>query len=328
MNSCQRTWTFLVLKLFLVFYLLFALIACDSKPTSTLRIGTNTWPGYEPLYLARSLNYFDGYNIRLVEHSSASQVIRAFRNGAIDAAALTLDEVLLLLQSGFKPQLVLVMDVSDGGDVIIAQTDIKQFKGLQGKRIGVENTALGAYVLARALEIEGLSPTEINTVAVELNEHDSAFGKRTVDAVVTFEPVRSRLLSKGGQILFDSSQIPGEIVDVLVVSENYMAQHPQQIKGLVEQWFKAVTYLQSNPKQAVKYIGKRLKLEPEAVLGSFQGLHFPQRSENRQLLLGENGAPALLENADRLAQVMFEQKLLNKKVNATSLFSGVKNILN
>ena len=63
---------------------------------SPILLGTNVWPGYEPLYLARSLGYWDDSSVKLVEYSSASQVIRAFRNDAIHIAALTLDEVLLL----------------------------------------------------------------------------------------------------------------------------------------------------------------------------------------------------------------------------------------
>jgi len=47
-----------------------------------------------------------------------------------------------------------------------------------------------------------------------------AFKKRQVDAIVTFEPVKSELLSSGANILFDSHQIPGRIVDVLVVRKN------------------------------------------------------------------------------------------------------------
>ena len=93
-----------------------------------MHIGTNVWPGYEPLYLARELGYFDDQPIHLVEHAAATEVIRAFRNGTIDAAALTLDEVLLLAQHGQNPRIVLVMDFSQGGDTLIVQSN-----GFNGK---------------------------------------------------------------------------------------------------------------------------------------------------------------------------------------------------
>lgn len=64
-----------------------------------LRIGTLVWPGYEPLYLARERGYLDPKSVRLVEYPSNSEVTRAFRNRAIEAAALTFDEVHPLLAS-------------------------------------------------------------------------------------------------------------------------------------------------------------------------------------------------------------------------------------
>jgi len=84
-----------------------SLAGCGVEPAPPLRIGTNVWPGYEPLYLARELGYLDPRSVHLVEYPSASEVIRAFRNHAIEAAALTFDEVLLLTQDGFKPRVVL-----------------------------------------------------------------------------------------------------------------------------------------------------------------------------------------------------------------------------
>ena len=55
-------------------------IGCHKEPTALVRIGTNVWPGYEPLYLARELGYYKDLNVRLVEYPSASEVIRAFKN--------------------------------------------------------------------------------------------------------------------------------------------------------------------------------------------------------------------------------------------------------
>ncbi len=84
-----------------------SLAGCGVEPAPPLRIGTNVWSGYEPLYLARELGYLDPRSVHLVEYPSASEVIRAFRNQAIEAAALTFDEVLLLTQDGFEPRVVL-----------------------------------------------------------------------------------------------------------------------------------------------------------------------------------------------------------------------------
>ena len=44
--------------------------------------------------------------------------------------------------------------------------------------------------------------------------------------MVTYEPVRTKLKSAGARQIFDSSLIPGEIVDVLVVRTSYLAASP------------------------------------------------------------------------------------------------------
>ena len=110
-------------------------------------MGTNLWIGYESFYLARDLGFYNDTPIRFVEHLSATQQIRAFRNRTIQAATLTLDEVLLLLEQGHNPKVVMVIDISHGGDVIIGNSYIKNLKDLQGRRVAVENTAVGGYII-------------------------------------------------------------------------------------------------------------------------------------------------------------------------------------
>ena len=193
-------------------------VGCSGEPQLPFRVGTNVWPGYEPLYLAREQGlYPPSAGLRLVEYTSASEVIQAFRNGTIDAAALTLDEVLLLAETTPDLGIVLVLDISHGADVILAQPAISSLRDLKGKRVGLESTALGAYVLTRALQTAGMRQDDVRKISLEVDEHEQAFKKGRVDAVVTFEPVRTRLMASGARQLFDSSMLPGEIVDVLVV---------------------------------------------------------------------------------------------------------------
>ena len=70
-------------------------------PSSKLMVGTFLWLGYEPLFLARDLGYYDENQIRFVEYLSATQTNRALRNNSIHIATNTLDEAILLLEQGF-----------------------------------------------------------------------------------------------------------------------------------------------------------------------------------------------------------------------------------
>src|SRR5215471_19764041 len=93
-------------------------------------------------------------------------------------------------------------------------------------RWSVESSALGAFVLSRALAINGMQASDVNVVHLESNEQPEAFAKGQVDGAVTFDPYRGQFLRAGANTLFDSSQIPGEIVDLLAVRESVIDSKP------------------------------------------------------------------------------------------------------
>lgn len=308
-----------ILTYFMCLCLIAVFTGCERRVVQPLRVGTNVWPGYEPLYLARSLGYIQKDHIQLVELTSTTEVIRAFRNGAIEVAALTLDEALFVAQYDSSVRIVLVMDISNGADAVIGKGAIKTLADLKDKRIGVETTALGAYMLTRLLEKAGLKREDVKIISLSVGEHEEAFAKDKIDAVITFEPVRSRLLASGANKLFDSSQIPGEIVDVLVVGENCRQGYAISIlKELVQGWFRALDYLKTNPREAADRMRGRLRLPVDDILASYQLLELPSKVRNSELLTGPK--PFLLNVAEKLAAKMMDDGLLDNKPDVGLLF--------
>jgi NitT/TauT family transport system substrate-binding protein len=294
-----------------------ALTSCSKEPPQPLRIGTNVWPGFEAFYLARDLGYYKDTPVRLVEYPSSSEVLRAYRSGELEAAALTLDEALSLAATDPQLRIVLVTDISNGADVILAKPDIQNLRSLKGKRVGVESTALGAYVLTRALQKVEMSPQDVKIVSLEASEHERAFKAGKVDAVVTFEPVRSNLLATGAKLLFDSTQIPGEVVDVVAVRGDSINRQEDSTSALVKGWFRGLEYLKNNPQDAARRVAPREAVTPEQFLKSLEGLQIPDVQGNQQLL-GKTDA-SLLNGAKQLSQVMVANKLLSKPVDPAPL---------
>jgi NitT/TauT family transport system substrate-binding protein len=294
-------------------------VACLRQRQEPLDIATNQWPGYEPLYLARDLGYFSRDDVRLVELPSASKAIKAFRDGMVNAAALTLDESLLLLQDDMAVKVLFVMDVSNGADVVMARPEIKNLADLKGKRIGVESFALGAYMLARTLDTAGLKPSDIDIVPMTVDQHEEAYKAGKVDALVTFEPVRTKLLHAGAHVVFDSSRIPNEIFDVLVVSDEYRKHHPRQIAKLESAWFKALAYMREHPDDAARRMASRLGISQQEFLAALQLLNIPQKTDNDQLLGGAH--PSLIPPAERLGRVMQAEHLLAHPVDPAQLLA-------
>ncbi|MDH5510450.1 MAG: ABC transporter substrate-binding protein [Nitrospinota bacterium] len=297
-----------------------ALTGCERKPEPPLRVGTNTWPGYELLYLAKHLGLYKGKSLDVIRYPSSSDSMTAFRNGLIEAVAVTLDEALLLQSEGQRIRLVLLFDFSNGGDVIIGRPGLESIRDLEMKKVGVENTALGAYMLTRALEESGMSLDRITIVPLKLNQHEKAYTEKTVDAVVTFEPVRSRLLEAGGRILFHSGQIPGEIIDVLAVREDVATKRPTLVRRMVRAYFQAFDYMENNRRESIGYMARMENIPKDAYTKSLEGIRLIGKDENSRLLDPAN--EELVSRLKVLERIMREKQLLLSDTNPASLPDG------
>jgi len=288
--------------------LIAVLSGCARETEPALRIGTNVWIGSEPLYLARDLGHLHPDVAQLVEYPSASEVLRAYRNEAIDGMVISLDELFTLASEGYQPRVIVVVDVSRGADVVVGRAGMKTMRDLKGKAVAVESSALGAFVLSRALAISGMQPTDVQVVHLESNEQPAAFAKGTVDGAVTFDPYRTQLLRDGARTLFDSTQIPGEIVDVLAVRASAIDRQPKAIHALLSGWFAAIDYIAADPHDAARRMGVRQQTSGEQFLAAQQGLHIPSRDENLRMIGGP--APELVVAGRRLMALMVDAKLL------------------
>src|SRR5215467_1086212 len=302
-----------LLSVFALIALLFSLASCMRQPETALRIGTNVWIGSEPLYLARELGRLDAGTVELVEYPSASEVLRAYRNQAIDGMVISLDELFGLAVDGLQPRVIVVVDVSHGADVVVGRKGMRSMRDLKGKSVAVEGGALGAFVLSRALAVNGMQASDVNVVHLESQEQPSAFEKGQVDGAVTFDPFRAQLLRAGATTLFDSTKIPGEIVDLLAVRSSVIDQRPKALQELLTGWFNAIGYMQRDPRDAARRMGIRQQTSGEQFLEAQQGLHVPSRDENLKMLGGTQ--PELAVSGRRLMALMLDAKLLRSDLN-------------
>ncbi|MES0488994.1 MAG: ABC transporter substrate-binding protein [Leptospirales bacterium] len=314
MGKSKKYW-----KIFIWIWFIFALIVvnCKEPKAEFIKIGANSWPGYAPLYIAANKKYFDRTKVMLEEYSNTSEVMQAFRDGKINAAALTLDETLLLSQDIPNLKIVLMLDLSHGGDAIVAKSSIHTVRDLKGKQVGVENNALGSFFLTRALEIHGMRTSDIVIVNIGIDKHLKEFYSNGISAVVTFEPVLTQLASQHTNIIFDSSGIPGEIVDVLAIKVDPGTNFDGLIHHLLVGWFKAVDYLKSSPKKSANIMATRQKITPDQFTKSLSGLRIPDYEENCRFILGDS--PILFLTGRKLSRIMIENGLLKQPVNLRNL---------
>jgi len=296
--------------------------ACIKGRQEPLRIGVNAWPPFELLYLAREKGYFEAENVEvdLIDFSSYTGILRAYHQGNVDGFFATLNEVQIADNFQDQPVVTLVVDYSFGGDALVVKNGITDLKGLKGRRIAYEESALGSYALERILTIGGLGPDDVKPVSRLPEEAEQDFHDGTVDGVITYEPGLGRLLRSGGaRVLFSSRDIPGEIVDVMAVRRSVVDGRADDLRGVLRAWFKAVAYLKEQPLEAAAGMARRHDLTVEEFLQGLQGAHVPDLSENRQLL-GSPAAPGKLhETAARLAEFLVRHGLTRRAVSGTDL---------
>jgi len=297
-------------------------LAACSLPQPPLRVAIIPWIGYQPLLLAQDLGHFPEHSIRLVELRSNTESLRAMRNRDVEAAALTLDEVLLLAAEGHEIAVVLVLDCSAGADALVAHPEVDGLSDLAGRRVGVESTANGAYVLRRVLHLAQLTPDEIQIVEVSSAGQLEAYRTGQVDALVTYEPLRTQLAGLGAETLFDSREIPCEIVDVLAVQRAVLAEREEQIRQLLRGWFAAVQYHQAMPRQAAERLAPRLGMPPDDYLTAAAGVQLATRALNCTALTAPADADGLAASAQRLAEVMRAHGLLRQEPDLTRLIEA------
>lgn len=289
------------------------LSSCSERAAEPLRIASSPWPGYEPIYLARELGYLPPTRATIYELPSSDITLEAFRNRSADMATLTLDEVLELMHGGVRLRIMLVMDGSNGADAVMVSPKIKKLSDLKGKRIAIENIPLGVYMLSRLLNAANLKREDVHILSVSENKHEEMYRQGKADAFITFDPMKTRLQKLGAHVIFDSSDIPNEIFDLMVVHEDvYMKRH-KEVCDVARQWFRTQAYMQRSPDEAATVISKRLEVSPAEYIEMLRGIKTPDLQENLLLLSGDS--PSILKPGKLLNDVMLKEGQLTQQVD-------------
>lgn len=226
------------------------------------RIGITNWPGFDYLYLAQQKGFFkeNGLNLVLIPINSINDIRNTYERGQIDGyTGSIMDVVESVQQSNVPSRIMLVSDYSNGADHLLSDPSITTIAGLKGKRVGVEIISpRSRYMLERALEGSGITQNDITiapgnqTILTDLARH------KALDSIITYEPFSSQVQATHPmQVLFDSSRIPREIVDVIAVSPEMEKQVPDLSKRLQQAWQGAMDYTTAHPAEVHAIFAQR-----------------------------------------------------------------------
>ena len=271
----------------LVLFSLF-LSSCSKTPPAALRIGINAWPGYEYLTLADQLGYYkdEGLEVKLIPFQTLADGRRAFEKGHIDIMAGTLMELYSAREvTGINPVVFLVADFSNGGDMLLAHKDIVNVAGLKGKKLGLEAGSVDVLTAASALASAQLSFNDVTLVSLPQPNNVKALLAGDIDAAQTYPPFATEALANPNIIrLFDTSQTPGDIIDVLFAHQSILTSRGDDLAKVARAFERAIQYQNTHHEDAIARMAKREGLTPAEFTDALSGLEIISQQEQATYL--------------------------------------------
>jgi NitT/TauT family transport system substrate-binding protein len=208
----------------LVSFLFFAISAFSQRPVFT--VGWSVYAGWTPYsYMNKAglmRKWADKYGITIkVQRFDYAPSLDAFVARNIDACTMTNMEALdMPAASGVPTTAILIGDYSNGNDALLVRNGL-QMKDLSGKKMLLVEKTVSEYLFDRAMTIHGLRQQLKQVRMINTSDSDIAtafLSDSSTSAVVTWKPMVSQILKQRGiTSLFNSSEIPGEILDLTVV---------------------------------------------------------------------------------------------------------------
>jgi len=180
--------------------------------------------------------------------------IEAYVAKQVDGVAATNMETLdMPAASGIDSTVVIVGDYSNGNDAILTRDNLG-VKDLKHQSISLVELSVSHYLLARALEQNGLKESDITTVNTSDSDIASVFlSNKSQKVVVTWNPMVMQIEQTPGiKKAFTSAEIPGEILDLMVVRSDSLKQSPGLGKALVGAWYEVMQLMQAKGPETTK----------------------------------------------------------------------------
>jgi NitT/TauT family transport system substrate-binding protein len=250
-----------------------------------------------------------GINIEVKQFNDYVESINQYTAGAFDAVTITnMDALSIPAAGGVDTTAVIVGDFSNGNDAVILK-DKKELKDILGQSVNLVEFSVSHYLLARALESINAQEKELKVVNTSDADMAAAYKTPDVTAVVTWKPIVSTILeSPDAHEVFNSSQIPGEIIDLTVVNTEVLKDNPNFGKALVGIWYETLAKMKAD-KAAEESMAKASGTN----LAGFDGM-----LATTQMYYDPKDAVAFTTSGDlkttteRVSKFLFEKSLLGK----------------
>lgn len=193
-----------------------------------------------------------GIEIEVVQINDYIESINQYTVGEFDACTMTnMDALTIPAAGGVDSTALVVGDFSNGNDGVVLKGG-SSIADIKGQNVNLVELSVSHYLLARGLETVGMSEKDVTVVNTSDADMVAVYGTDSVTAVATWNPLLSEIASMPDSTqVFDSSQIPGEIIDLLVINTETLAANPDLGKALVGAWYEIMSLMSGSDQAGI-----------------------------------------------------------------------------
>ncbi len=285
-----------------------------------LVLAVSIYTGWMPWYYAKESGIIKkwgdkyGVNIKVV-YMDYLPSVEAFTAGKAHACVMTNMEALdMPAAAGVDTTALIIGDYSHGNDALLARVGTLQ--ELKGEKLSLVENSVPHYVLARALEMNGMKEKDVKVVNTSDSDIAPVFtSQKTQKAIVTWNPMVMTVEQLPGvKKLFDSSKIPGEILDLCVVNSKTLKENPAFGEALVGAWFEVMATMSNRGPESAAAMTQMAKLAGCPLAEFKQQLATTAMLWTPQSAVDFAKSPELKKNMDFVRNFCFTHKLLGEGV--------------
>ena len=223
----------------------------DAAKRTEFNIGWSIYAGWMPWPYAQQAGIVKkwadkyGVKINIVQVNDYVESVNQFNAGKLDGVTVTNMDALTIPAAGGKDTSAIILgDYSNGNDGVVLK-NAKSLADIKGRTVYLVELSVSHYLLARGLSTVGLQLSDVKTVNTSDADIVGAFANPAATAVVTWNPQLTEVAKlPGAKLVFDSHQIPAEILDLLAVDTATLKANPNLGKALAGIWYETITLMQ------------------------------------------------------------------------------------
>ncbi|WP_404425236.1 putative urea ABC transporter substrate-binding protein [Thalassospira australica] len=224
----------------------------DFKVCWSIYVGWMPWGYLQDSGIMKK--WADKYDISvdIVQINDYVESINQYTAGEYDGCSMTnMDALSIPAGGGVDTTALIVGDYSNGNDGIILK-DATDLAAIKGQNVNLVELSVSHYLLARALEKVGLSEQDVTVVNTSDADMIATYATDDVTSVVTWNPLLSEIAANdNATLVFDSAGIPGEIIDIMMVNTETLADNPAFGKALVGAWYELMGIMASDTDEGI-----------------------------------------------------------------------------